>query len=441
MVDPVVELTEWGSRELEGVFLGERDRRLAEAVGEKGKLSVIELRSGLRIEARSWVGVVRFEGFAVRVVPKLAGENLGLVRMIEFTTGLDALRRIPGQRLLEVHGDSLMDLVVLLLAEACEDLLRAGLLKDYVEREDELPVVRGRLLGARQVLRRFGQVDRLVCRFDEHEHDVVENQLLAAALRAIGSKVGDDVLRHRTHRLQGVFSEVSDPDALDLPAARRGLEYHRQNENYRQAHELAWIVLDALGVEDVLAPGEVKSFAFLIDMDRLFELFVARLIKHVLAGTGDRVHYQRRDRSIIWDEDVRRPYSAVVPDILIERGRGAGLSRLPVDAKYKLYDERRVSPDDIYQSFLYAYAYGRRGWPSGLIVHPSSTGGAATKRLSVRGTGGLVASNLYVLSLPIPKALAEFETGTLGPTLTSVLEVLEAAVGEAHAQQHLGTSA
>jgi 5-methylcytosine-specific restriction enzyme subunit McrC len=437
MPDPIVQLTEWEARELEGVSLTERDRKLAEDLvrTEGGKLSVTELRSGLRIEARSWVGVVQFERFAVRIVPKLAGENLGLVRLIEFTTGLDALRRIRGQRLLEVQGSSLLDLLVLLLAEACEDILRAGLLKDYVEREDALPVLRGRLLGARQVLERFGRVDQVVCRFDEHEHDVVENQILAAALRAIAPKVGNVTLRHRTHRLQGVFSEVCDPDALDLDSARHSLEYQRQNEHYRQAHMLAWIVVDATGVEDVLASGDLRCFPFLVNMDRLFELFIARLIDRVLTGTGDRIQYQRRDRSIIWDEDKRRPYSAVVPDVLIARRSGNQLTRLPVDAKYKLYDGRRVSPGDIYQSFLYAYVYGTRGARSGVIVHPSSTGAATTRRLSVRAAGGLAASSLYVLSLPIPKALDEAERRAFGPILASMREVLEASLAEGTAAQ------
>jgi len=374
--------------------------------------------------------MAQFESFTLKVLPKLAGENLGLVRLIEFTMGLDAFRRIPARRLLEVQGDNLIDLLVLIFAEACDDILRGGLLKDYVEREEELPVVRGRLLGARQVLKRFGQVDRLICRFDEHEHDVVENQLIAAALRAAAPRTSEEGLRHRTHRMYGIFSEVCDPDVLDLSAARRSVEYHRQNQHYRQAHQLAWIILDALGVEDILAPGAVRSFAFLIDMDRLFEMFVARLIQRLLINTGDRVRYQRRDRSIIWNEDMRRPYSTVVPDVLVERRRGERLTRLPVDAKYKLYDERRVSPGDIYQSFLYAYAYGTTGGRAGVIVHPSSSGATTTRWLSVRGADRLVASNLYVLSVPIPNALDELESRAIGPTLKATLDVLKAALAE-----------
>src|SRR5262249_10585356 len=146
--------------------------------GDEGRLVVDELRTGVRVTARSWVGVVRFERFEVRVVPKLAGGNLGLVEMIEFATGLDALRRSSSARLLHTKNTGLMDLLALLLAEASEAILRGGVLADYVEREDEIAVLRGRLLGDQQLLRRFGQIDRLVCRFDEHEQDIVENQLL-----------------------------------------------------------------------------------------------------------------------------------------------------------------------------------------------------------------------------------------------------------------------
>ena len=166
---PTFEVAEWQTRLAEGQGLSEADQRLKQDLeaGEEGRLLVDELRTGVRVTARSWVGVVRFERFEVRVVPKLAGDNLGLVEMIEFATGLSALRRSASTRTLQAEGAGLLDLIALLLAEATEVVLRGGLLADYVEREDDLPVVRGRLLADQQMLRRFGRVDRLVCRFDE----------------------------------------------------------------------------------------------------------------------------------------------------------------------------------------------------------------------------------------------------------------------------------
>ena len=60
----------------------------------------------------------------------------------------------------------------------------------------------------------------------------------------------------------------------------------------------------------------------------------------------------------ILNASTGQPYARVVPDILVERSAADTTARLAIDAKYKLYDERKLSSSDVYQSFLYAYAYG-----------------------------------------------------------------------------------
>lgn len=132
---PVFEIAEWETLQIDGEVLTPSDQRLKEELesGEEGRLLVDELRTGVRVTARSWVGIVRFERFEVRVVPKLAGDNIGLVEMIEFATGLDSLRRSSSARSLHAEGTGLFDLIALLLAEGTELILRGGLLADYVE--------------------------------------------------------------------------------------------------------------------------------------------------------------------------------------------------------------------------------------------------------------------------------------------------------------------
>src|SRR5207253_6153001 len=130
-----------------------------------------------------------------------------------------------------------------LLAEACERVSRAGLLADYREIEDDLPVVRGRLLGARQMLKRFGRMDRLECRYDEHTTDTDENQILLAALSACSGRVTHPAVALRIRRLLTIFSEACSTEELDLRAVRSTLTYNRLNEHYREPHALAWLVL------------------------------------------------------------------------------------------------------------------------------------------------------------------------------------------------------
>lgn len=431
---PVYELSEWKTLIIEGMSLSETDRRLAAelAGGEAGRLVVEELRSGVQVSASSWVGVARFEQFELRVIPKLAGGNLGLVEMIEFATGLDALRRSSGARTLATEGGSLFDLIALLLAESCERLARGGLLADYVEAEGELPAVRGRLLGDRQVLKRFGQIDRVICRWDELVQDVVENQLLAAALEKCARRVTDDTVRLRVGRLRALFSEVCSPEKLDQEVARQRLIYHRLNAHYRNPHELAWLVLEGLrAVEDVFISGRSRCFTFLIDMNQLFERFVYRLVEKLLEETPWKVKYQRVDRSIIWNADKSQPYSRVIPDLLIEP-RGAAHAALAIDAKYKLYDERKISPGDVYQSFLYAYAYGsgdvKGSLPRSLIIYPASRGSAGSTRLRVQSAKRLAGAEIFAMGLPISDCLFELRQLSLGSITTTLMGVVAGAM-------------
>jgi 5-methylcytosine-specific restriction enzyme subunit McrC len=195
----IVNLTEWQRVFCADLVLSDADRQLAETLGngEDGRIEIDELRTGIRITASSWVGVVRFENFEIRIAPKLTGGNLGLIEMLEFISGIDALRRYKNIRHLNAlqDSDSLLDLIALLFAEACKIVIRAGLLADYVEREDEIPYVRGRFLGERQMFKRFGQIDRVICRFDELEQDILENQLILAALQICGKRVAHELVK------------------------------------------------------------------------------------------------------------------------------------------------------------------------------------------------------------------------------------------------------
>ena len=319
------------------------------------------------------------------------------------------------------------------LAEHCEYLLRGGLLADYVETEDELAAVRGRILADKQMLKKFGRLDRVICRFDEQEQDVAENQILGAALDKCARRVQDEKVRLRVGRLRSIFAEVCNYQNFDLESTRQRIVYHRLNSHYRDPHELAWLILEGLGaVNDLFTTGQTTCFAFLIDMNLLFERFVYRLIEKILVGTSFEMDYQRGDRSIIWNADKNLPYSSVKPDLLI-RSRYSPPRRLAIDAKYKLYDERKISSADVYQSFLYAYAYGEtvgeKSPPAALILYPSSASLTQSVRLHVRSAKKLAGAEISALGLSIPVCLDEVEGACSWHALSQLRESVTKTLG------------
>ena len=187
------------------------------------------------------------------------------------------------------------------------------------------------------------------------------------------------------------------------------------NEQYREAHTLAWFILDGLGIRDLLSPGSTDSFAFLIDMNALFEKFVWRVLEVLCAARGLCVRYQRKDRSILWDAMHDRPYARVIPDLLVE-SPGAD-SWLPVDAKYKRYDSKHLDNADIYQTLLYALAYGAAdssGESQALVVYPSSDVSERQAAVEIRHSQGNVVATVRALGVHMPTLLSEIRAGKTG---------------------------
>lgn len=389
----VHEIPEWGRLDISGVgppspddlTLAAQLRGQADEIGstEGSKLLLDWSYDGrLRVRARSWVGVVRVAGHEIRITPKHTRGSLGVLTMLRYASGA-VPDQLGSQRTVREGDRNLIDLVCLLLADECELVVRQGALQDYVEHEEALSALRGRLLVDRQIRARYGQLEEIECRFDELETDIAENRILAAGL-AVARRVCTDVMiRARVRRLAEAFAELCSV-ARGVADAADPMEYTRRNKHYATGHVWARLLLAQHGIHDLYAAGTPPTQAFLLDMNILFERFIAQALEDSARGTMFRVDCQSSTGSIIVDALTGRTYTRVRPDMLVHNDGG---ETFPVDTKYKLYDERRVAPEDIYQAFLYAFAFhpghGRR---LASLVYPSDST-EVNQRLAVRGSG------------------------------------------------------
>jgi len=388
------EIPEWGRLDIDGagppstddLTLARQLRGQADELGnaEGSKLLLDWSYDGrLRVRARSWVGVVRVAGHEIRVVPKHTHRSLGVLTMLRYASG-GMPEQVRSARTVQEGDRNLLDLMCLLLADESEMVVRQGALQDYVEHEEALAALRGRLLVDRQVHMRYGQVDEVECRFDELETDIAENRILAAGL-AVASRVCTDIaIKARVRRLAAAFAELCSV-AQGVTDAAEPMEYTRRNKHYAVGHIWARLLLAQHGIHDLYAPGTPQTQAFLLDMNVLFERFIAQALEDSATGTPFRVDRQSSTGSIIVDALNGRTYTRVRPDVLVRHSERA--ETYPVDTKYKLYDERRVAPEDVYQAFLYAFAFHPGHGPrQASLVYPSDRS-EVNQRLAVRGSG------------------------------------------------------
>lgn len=405
-------LREWTRRTIPDRRLSPAARRLAEELSDDSSrhLQIDELRDGIRIRTFAHVGVVNLGDFTVQIEPKMVDGAEGLTALIDYASGIDHLERFPEMWDSFPAGSHLLDLYALLFVESCEELLKRGLRSGYVQREAALEAVRGRILVRKQMVDGFGRADRVECRFDERDRDVWENRLLAAALKACRHLVSNARLRARIRRVLEIFEARCRPGELDLRGLETRRHYHRMNAHYRDPHELALLLLEALGLDEPYRFGNTSVYAFLLDMNRLFERFVGRLLEDSLASSTSTVLHQPRRPGAIVDTATGESHTAIRPDFLIRRG-GDETVGIPIDAKYKRYADRKVSTADIYQLATYAQTFGRDGVdsPSAVLVFPA--GEAHRQRLAVKAPDGQTTAEVLVWGLDMKRIFRVLRDG------------------------------
>jgi 5-methylcytosine-specific restriction enzyme subunit McrC len=299
------------------------DEQLAERLSlgvDHPRLNIRWLANGqVEVAANAWVGVVRFTNLDVHVRPKYAGNTLALLKMLDYTRSTSGFRRLASDRTFEPEGAAPS-------RDHCESALRGNRAPhpamDYcaatAAATDLLPVLRGRLDHRAQLLRRFGQLDQLHCRFDEHDTDHAEHQLLLTALDVARPIVESQELRRGLDRLRGELSQVCTPISQPADFYRRQIVYDRSNDRYRTAHELSYLILDHIGLDDLFrTTGSLRARSFMIDMNQLFEKFVSKLFSESLQDSQFDVTTQKRFQASIVGTHSGIPYTTLKPDLVV----------------------------------------------------------------------------------------------------------------------------
>jgi 5-methylcytosine-specific restriction enzyme subunit McrC len=202
----------------------------------------------------------------------------------------------------------------------------------------------------------------------------------------------------------------------------RTIQYGRRNARYRPAHELSKLVLRGFAFNDLFDTSGGNVTAFLIDMNKVFEKFVTRLVHDALEATPLRSSAQQRLRAVIRNDETGGSHSTIAPDLVIEEittGRA-----VPIDIKYKPYDVKKISTGDLYQSFLCAYALGNDpGERRAGILYPAPSE-TAVQRLSIKPLSGPTAARIAGAGIDVPAALDALD----GPERSNLLSEVRRTV-------------
>lgn len=351
-------LREWQELRVEdgGIRETQADRLHGLAVQAARRLRLPETgvltRTHHGLRAQQVTGILSIPGLTVEILPKIEGEDgavrSALIRMLAVAYDL----RISEGELSSLHTQR-HDLLELLIRLFCERLLAAvklGLSRQYLEREDDLPVFRGSLLVKRQLTVHAARPDRLACRFDELSENTPINRVLkAAVLRLTKLARTSENLR----RLDELVSRLEHAGNSARPLVEP-VRLDRTNTAFHSVYGLARLFLS--GDWQSTVTGGPSGFSLLFPMNDLFEKFIGRSLKRALSPLPVRLQ-DRRHYALRHVPGGTGAFS-LRPDVVIETDDGPVI----LDTKWKRLDtedarNRKVSQSDVYQMLAYAHAY------------------------------------------------------------------------------------
>jgi len=340
-----------------------------------------------RLRSRGYVGQFPVgRQLLLHVRPKVSLQSL--FGMVEYAYQLRFLHLRDGSVLSGSIGEVFEHLAAV-LARWVLDRVHSGLLRDYLEQEEDLPYVRGRVLPVPE--RRGGEVG-VRCRFQEHTPDLMDNRILAWTLHLLRQR---PFHRHEVgRRVQQAFRLLSGAVgvAYVAPQACSGRFYHRQNQDYQPMHALCRFFLEHSG--PALGAGDREFVPFMVYMPGLFETFVAEWLK-VHLEQGFDLQIQRRlplegSQGLAFQIDLA----------LGEKGRTLAV----LDTKYK----REGEPEEADIQQVVAYAV-RMGTQKAVLIYPSRE----TKAFVVQVGSVKVSSLVFDLSRELVEAGSCFHQALL----------------------------
>lgn len=191
----------------------------------------------------------------------------------------------------------LSPLIVAHFLSIVKDIVKRGLKKDYVQREENLKKVRGRIDISRNermnILKK--RYDKVFCRYQEYSEDTLENRLIKKALLfsqqvLLVAGMSDSLLslQHTIHECLSAFSNVTDQiEVWEVKA----IKHHKIFREYDDAVKLAQMILHRYdySITNITTAEEEYCPVFWIDMAMLYEHYVLGLLREAY---GSKIHYQ-----------------------------------------------------------------------------------------------------------------------------------------------------
>ena len=267
--------------------------------------------------------------------------------------------------------DEMYNLLAAILSKGIGLQLKQGLYREYISRQEELSVMRGKINMPGTIKNRLAHKRVLTCDFDELSENNLLNQILKTTVTLllrngkVQAKYKDDLKKKMLY-----FSnvEIIEPTGIKWSSIR----FQRNNQTYRMLVSICQLIIEGMLITTDSGDYRLASFVDEQRMCRLYEKFILEYYSR---------HYPELSVSasqIPWslDDGIGTMLPVMQSDIHLQRGNTV----LIIDAKYYShttqfqFDKHTIHSNNLYQIFTYvknrSYQFGEeKNTVSGMLLY------------------------------------------------------------------------
>lgn len=350
------------------------------------------------LRANQYVGVIAAGDYSIQILPKIDCDpesnheaSPGSISYERAATSASQnfLHLLTHAYQIKLHNQTLasisaqpgswLELLTRLFSIELMTQLQLGFHQDYVQKDDLYPYIRGRWNIIRQFSNHPNLMGGLDVTFDEYLPDTNLNRIFRYVVYALQQITRDQNNRRLLSELENWLQPVHLSYLINKSDLDK-IEFNRLNDRFFPAFEFASLLLNGMSVK--LMSGSQRAYAFVFNMDDLFQKLVGNILKlyiHRIASEDV------LNLTVELAEEGNKKYLATLqtprienlfllkPDIIM---KASGIPKMIIDTKNKALPcvdaYRKVSESDVYQMNSYASQYN---CPSVLLLYPHTLGG------------------------------------------------------------------
>jgi 5-methylcytosine-specific restriction enzyme subunit McrC len=310
---------------------------------------------GKVIQAKNYVGLIQMKnGFQVQILPKVLSDKMEDTKKT-FLRMLRSMKDFPSKVFndanLKMDKMNLYEIFINMYIQEVNNLIKKGLRSAYLPVEENLKFFKGKLIVGEQIKKNLTHKERFYVRFDEFDINRSENRLIKATLLKLLN------LSISSSNVKGIRQQL--PYFEMVKASTNYAKDFSKVVNDRNTKDyevvMHWSKVFLTNQSFTTFSGQTAARALLFPMEKVFEAYVAKNIKRVLADLNWEISTQ--DKGYYLFNSPKQ--FALRPDLVITR---EDQSTIVLDTKWKsLSNQPRqnygISQADMYQMYAYSKKY------------------------------------------------------------------------------------